>query len=308
MNKPHIRRGRRVPPLNPLRAFEAAARHLSFTNAADELCVTQGAISRSIKALENYMGTPLFERTGHGLTLTENSRSFSHALTEIFTRLADETDKFAGVHSQKILTVRAYTSFLMNFLIPILPDFQLHHPDVKVRLISATDKSDLENETFDVRIRYGRGHWKDLESVLLFHDEVSPVCSPSILSPEDRPYPVEVLKDQTLLHPELRHTDWPDWLALAGANELVPHDNLHFDELSVTYQAAIAGLGLAMGQRVYLRNELSSGQLFHPFDLTLRREFGYYLVYPRERKDNRDIVVFRDWLVEASKTALDRTL
>ena len=308
MNKPHIRRSRRVPPLNPLRAFEAAARHMSFTNAADELCVTQGAISRSIKALENYMGTPLFERTGHGLTLTDNSKAYAHALTEIFTRLADETDKFVGIQTQKVLTVRAYTSFLMNFLIPMLPNFQLHHPDVKVRLISATDKADLEDETFDVRIRYGRGHWKDLDSVLLFHDEVAPVCSPNILSPSDRPYPVEVLKDLTLLHPELRHTDWPDWLALAGAHELSPHDNLYFDELSVTYQAAIAGLGLAMGQRVYLRNELSNGQLFHPFDLTLKRDFGYYLIYPRERRDNRDIIVFRDWLVAASKTALSHAL
>jgi LysR family glycine cleavage system transcriptional activator len=297
MTKVHGRVGRRVPPLNPLRAFEAAARHLSFTNAADELCVTQGAISRSIKTLENYLGQPMFERTGHGLVLTDRSRHYAHALTEVFSRLEDETDRFIGVRTHSVLTVRAYTSFLFGILIPALPDFQLHHPNIKVRLISATDQADLDREQVDVRIRYGRGHWSNYESVFLFRDEIAPVCSPTILPASGRPYPIEILREQTLLHSALRNNDWPEWLALAGGTEIAPQDNLHFDELSVTYQAAIAGLGMAIANRAYLRSELSGGRLFEPFDVTLKRDFGYYLAYPPERRDVRQIMVFRDWLV-----------
>ena len=297
MTKVVGRTPRRVPPLNPLRAFEAAARHQSFTHAADELCVTQGAISRSVKALEDYLGSPLFERTGHGIVLTDRSKKFARALTDVFVKIEEETEKLVGVRAPASLTVRAYTSFLIGFLMPRLADFQLHHPHIKVRVVAATDQTDVNREQVDVRIRYGHGKWTDLESVFLFHDELTPVCSPNLLPPAGRPYPVEILKNQTLLRTELRPNDWPEWLAAAGAGDLVPRDNLHFDELSVTFQAAIAGIGVAMGQRVYVRDELSSGRLFEPFDRVLNRDLGYYLVYPPERREARPIAAFREWLV-----------
>ena len=165
------RRGiRRTGPLNPLRAFEVAARHMSFTVAADELCVTQGAISRAVKTLEDYFGVPLFKRMGNGLELTPKSRVLAYKLTDIFTQLADATEEFQGNKASHVLTVWTYTSFMIGFLIPRLPDFQLKHPNIKVRLISATDSTEFNREQVDVRLRYGHGHWQGFDSTLLFRE------------------------------------------------------------------------------------------------------------------------------------------
>jgi len=290
--------GRKIPPLNPLRAFEVAARHLSFTHAADELCVTQGAISRSVKALEDYLGEPLFERSGHGLVLTERSDAFAARLSEGFHHLGEAADEFRGIRSPRTLTVRTYTSFLIGFLIPHLPAFQLRHPDIKVHLVSATDAAEFTREQVDVRIRYGRGQWKNVESTLLFKDELRPVCSPRLLDPAKRPYPIETLQEQVLLHQETRQADWSHWLAQVGAAGLKGRDDIVFDELSIAYQAAIAGLGLVMAQKAYFRREVAEGSLFEPFDEALIRDFGYYLTVPIMRRDSQHVRLFKRWLLE----------
>jgi LysR family glycine cleavage system transcriptional activator len=290
--------------LNPLRAFEVAARHRSFTQAADELCVTQGAISRSVRTLEDFFGVPLFERTSHGLELTDKSKKLAHDLTEIFGMMSDATGDFIGSKTQPVLTIWCYTSFAIGYLIPHLPDFQMHNPDIKVRLVSAMDSADFNQDQIDVRVRYGRGHWKGFDSTLLFHEELTPVCSPKVLDPAGRPYDVSVLGEQILLHQDLRRNDWPEWLALAGAHDLHARDNLMFDELSVAYQAAIAGLGVVMAQRVYFRQEIETGQLFAPFDTVLKRDLGYYLTVPSERRITPQITAFRDWLASSLKASL----
>lgn len=295
---------RGLPPLNPLRAFEAAARHRSFTQAADELCVTQGAISRSVRTLEDFFGVPLFERTGNGLALTEKSEKLANTLTEVFGQLNDATSEFLGSKSAPVLTVWCYTSFAIGYLIPHLPDFKLHHPEVKVRLVSATDSMELSQDQIDVRIRYGRGHWKGYDSTLMFKEEIRPVCSPKLLDPKKRPYDPDVLRALTLLHQDLRRNDWPEWLALVGAQDLRPHDNLMFDEASVAYQAAISGLGVVMAQKAYFRHELETGALFEPFDPVLHRDLGYYLTVPSDRRVNAHATAFRDWLVDTLQQTL----
>lgn len=291
---------RRMPPLNPLRAFEVAARRLSFTHAADELCVTQGAISRSVRALEDYLGEPLFDRTGHGLALTERSEALALKLSDGFMRIGEAADEFRGIRSSPVLTVRTYTSFLIGFLIPNLPDFQVKHPDIRVHLVSATDSTELAREVPDVRIRYGRGHWKNVESTLLFHDSLRPLCSPSLLNPSKRPYPISELSRQVLLHQEMRRSDWPSWLSIVGASELRPRDNLVFDELSIVYQAAMSGAGLVMAQRAYFRREVASNLLFEPFDAILNRDLGYYVTVPLNRTDAPHVRTFQSWLIEAA--------
>lgn len=288
---------RRIGPLNPLRAFEVAARHMSFTVAADELCVTQGAISRAVKTLEDYFGTPLFKRLGNGLELTPKSRILAHKLTDIFSQLADATEQFQGSKVSHVLTVWTYTSFMIGFLIPRLPDFQLKHPNIKVRLISATDSTEFNRDQVDVRLRYGHGHWHGFDSTLLFREELRPVCSPRLLAGRES-MEVEELTRHVLLHHDGRRHDWADWLAAAGHEEIVPRDNLVFDELSVANQAAIAGVGIAMVQKAYFRNELESGQLIAPFDTVLRRDCGYYLTVARERRNAEHVAIFRDWLTE----------
>ena len=293
------RRGaRRTGPLNPLRAFEVAARHMSFTLAADELCVTQGAISRAVKTLEDYFGVPLFKRLGNGLELTPRSRILAHQLTDVFVSLADATDEFLGSRTTKVLTIWTYTSFMIGFLIPRLPDFQFRHPNIRVRLISATDNTEFNREQVDIRLRYGRGHWHGYESTLLFHEELRPVCSPNLLTLGRSTMDVAELRQHVLLHHEHRHHDWSDWLAVAGQPDLVPRDNLVFDELSIANQAAISGLGIAMAQKAYFHNEIANGQLVAPFDTVLRRDMGYYLTVSRELRNAEHIAAFRTWLLE----------
>jgi len=291
------RTSRRMPPLNPLRAFEVAARHLSFTYAADELCVTQGAVSRSVKALEDYLGEPLFERTGHGLALTERSEALALKLSDGFLRLGEAADAFRGIQAEPVLTIRTYTSFLIGFLIPNLPDFQVSHPDIRVHLVSATDSTELARDITDVRIRYGRGKWKNVESTLLFSDTLRPLCSPSLLDPAKAPYPVEELREQALLHQTMRRSDWPAWLAIAGMPELRPRNDLVFDELSIVYQAAMAGTGLVMAQTAYFQRELASGLLFEPFEPVLKRDLGYYLTVPTNRRDAPHVRAFKRWIL-----------
>lgn len=289
---------RRTGPLNPLRAFEVAARHMSFTVAADELCVTQGAISRAVKTLEDYFGVPLFKRLGNGLELTPRSRILAHKLTDIFSQLADATDEFVGSKAAHVLTVWTYTSFMIGFLIPRLPDFQLKHPNIKVRLISATDSTEFNRDQVDVRLRYGHGHWTGFDSTLLFREELRPVCSPKLLSPGQTKMDFADLEQQILLHYDGRRHDWADWLAAADHADLQPRDNLIFDELSVANQAAIAGVGVAMAQKAYFHDEIENGQLIVPFDTVLRRDRGYFLTVSRERRNAEHIAQFRDWLLE----------
>jgi DNA-binding transcriptional LysR family regulator len=173
---------------------------------------------------------------------------------------------------------------------------------VKVRLVSGTDLVELSRSQEDVRIRYGHGQWRDVESTLLFRDQLRPVCSPKLLDPARRPYPVEILKDQILLHQEFRRKDWPDWLTCAQGEHITPKGNLNFEELSVAYQAAISGSGIVIAQRHYFTREIAEGQLFEPFDTTLHRDLGYYVTIPHERRDLPQVILFRDWLVKMFRT------
>jgi LysR family glycine cleavage system transcriptional activator len=291
---------RRNAPLNPLRAFEAAARHLNFTQAADELGVTQGAVSRSVRVLEDYMGQPLFERCHNGgLLLYDRSNVLARRLTEIFDRLVQATLEFRGHSDTSVLTVRTYTSFLIGFLLPNLVDFQVKHPKLRLRLISGTDSVEFVRGHEDVRIRYGRGKWAGFDSTLLFYDQLRPVCSPKLLDPTKRPYSPQVLTNLVLLHKEHCRSDWLDWLACANSEKIAAKDHLAFDELSVAYEAALSGKGIVIAQKRYLAREIREGQLFEPFDTVLHRDLGYYLTIPHEFRDVPKVLAFKTWLFQA---------
>jgi LysR family glycine cleavage system transcriptional activator len=288
---------RRLPPLNPLRAFEVAARHMSFTKAADEMNVTQGAVSRQVKALEDYLGFALFERTPKGLELSRNGRAYVGTLTESFERIARATDELITTRTHTILTIRGYTTFLVRWLIPLLPEFQVRHPNIEVRLVSASDPVDFERDNVDIGIRYGYGRWSGLKSDLLFLDALVPVCSPALMqavrlrTPED-------LARSTLLHLNRRRDDWPDWLAGVGHNGLRAANNLFLEDLGVVHQCAMAGMGVAVAQQAYIHGDLAGGKLVAPFDFVLHRPKGYFLVCPKDRADTTKILTFRNWLLE----------
>ncbi|QRG06316.1 LysR family transcriptional regulator [Xanthobacter dioxanivorans] len=296
MKKPH----RRLLPLNQLRAFEAAARHASFTKAAEELGVTQGAVSRHIRALEERLGFPLFSRTAQGLQLSHGSHVFALALEDAYGRIARATDNLIATHTHSVLTVRGYTTFFIRWLIPRLPQFQRLHPEIEVRLVAASDPVDFDRDAVDVGIRYGRGQWRHWSCDLLFLDELSPICSPDYLAQRDASSPEALLRGSTLLHHNLRPSDWAEWCRCAHVAE-EQRDNLYFEDLSIVYECARANLGIAIGQRSYVEDDLMSGRLIEPFGTVLRRDLGYHLVTPLERADAPKIQVFRAWLAEASR-------
>lgn len=287
------RPARRPLLLNPLRAFEAAARHLSFTKAADELGVTQGAISRHIRALEERFGFPLFERTRQGIALNHAARIFAHELEDAFARIARATDNLVATQTHSVITVRGYTTFFIRWLIPRLPAFQRAHPEIEIRLVAATDPVDFSRDAVDVGIRYGHGRWPHWRSDLLFVDSLTPVCSKAYLEGRSGQ---SLLDGSTLLHHNLRPADWPEWLAAAGL-QADAAENLHFEDLSIVYECARASLGIAIGQRAYVQADLASGALVAPFEAVLTRERGYYLVCPAERADAPKITLLRDWLL-----------
>lgn len=186
---------------------------------------------------------------------------------------------------------------LVRWLTPLLPDFQLRHPNIEIRLVSANDPVDFDRDKVDLGIRYGFGRWRDLERDALFMDELIPVCSPTLCESFDLKQPSDLARC-TLLHLNLRQADWPDWFAFAGMEMPATSRGFHLEDLGVLYQCAIAGQGVAMGQYQYLRECLASGQLVAPFDLILRRQSGYYLICPKERAGLSKIVTFRNWLRE----------
>ncbi|MEY4713175.1 MAG: transcriptional regulator GcvA [Pseudomonadota bacterium] len=285
----------RIPPLNALRAFEAAARNLSFTKAGSELNVTQGAVSRQVRMLEEFFGFELFERTPRGVELNRVGEIYATAMSEVLEKITRATDELATARTHTILTLRGYTNLLVRWLTPLLPDFHVQHPNIEVRLICGGDPVDFDRDKVDLGIRYGFGQWQNLESDPLFKDELTPVCSPSVREAFGLREPGD-LDRCPLLHLNRRQADWPDWFAQAGVQPALSGPSVHLEDLGVAYQCAIAGQGVAMGQIQYVREYLANGQLVAPFASVLRRDAGYFLVCPKERSGLAKIVAFRKWL------------
>lgn len=289
---------RRIPPLNPLRAFEAAARHDSFARAADELSVTPAAISRQVKMLERYFGVEFFDRNPSGVHLTPEARSYAAGLSRAFDQIVSVTDEFRTRHTSSILTIRGYTTFLVRWLVPKLPDFQSRHPHIKVRLASGTSLSDAARAEADISIRYGEGSWPGYRSLLLFHDELVPVCAPRLLkgsgSRRGRLTPMRIAT-MPLLSLEQRRQDWTDWFALAGlppARERLQS----FEDLAVLLEFARRGMGVALAQRRYVEDELAAGALIVVSDLVLRRPLGYFAIARKDIAGKSKVTAFLAWL------------
>ncbi len=302
MKKAHERPGtRQTPPLNPVRAFCAAARHASFTRAAGELGVTQGAVSRAVQALEAHLGRALFRRSASGgLLLEPGAAEFARVAEDALERIAGAAEDFVArpAGSPTVLTVQGYSSFLGRWLLPRLPDFRVSHPDIDVRLVASGDGIEVARVAVDARVRYGRGRWRDREATFLFADEQRPVCSPACLDPAGAPYDPIVLADYVLLHQRHRRRDWEAWLAEAGYPGLVPRGEASFEELSVAYECASAGQGVVLAQRRHVERELADGRLFEPFGAVLRRDSGYYLTHSRSVPASPALARFRDWLLK----------
>jgi LysR family glycine cleavage system transcriptional activator len=293
----------RLPSLNGLRAFEAAARHLSFTQAAAELNVTQTAISHQIKRLEDELGIRLFVRNNRSLALTPQARDYLPLVRAAFDDLRLATERLVRKTNGKVLTVSTIASLAAKWLLPRLSTFQAAHPDIDVRITTSTGLVDFRRDDVDAAIRYGRGHWPGVHAEWLMADELFPVCSPALLQGNKPLHTPEDLAHHTLLHTSGGYDDdWRLWLTAAGLPAAISKQSgLSFDLIFMTLQAAIDGFGIALGRTSYVQDDIAKGRLVVPFKIALPSDAGFYLVSPEGRTDLPKLRAFRQWL----KTSLN---
>jgi LysR family glycine cleavage system transcriptional activator len=290
---------RRLPPLGALRAFEAAAKHLSFTRAAAELCVTQAAISHQIRQLEDWLGIRLFERRGHALKLTAKGEAYLPELAGALDRIAAATLRLMEPDGQP-LRITVLPSFASRWLVPRLEAFRASHPDIDVRIDSSADVWAFATERFDLGIRSGLGNWSGLKADLIARETLSPVCSPRLV---DGPPAIRVpadLRHLRLLHDTPRQ-GWRRWCEEAGVDGLDVDAGASFNDASLALQAAVDGQGVALGRLVLAADDLRSGRLVRPFDVVLPNDYSYWLVYPAAALDRPNVVAFRTWLLSQAK-------
>lgn len=292
---------RRLPPLNALRAFEAAARHLSFTRAAGELHVTQAAISHQVKALEEHLGRKLFRRLNRALLLTDDGQAYLPSVSRAFTLLNEATSNLLTKQAPGPLTVSALPSFAARWLVPRLGRFHKIRPDIDLRIDPSAQLTDFTDGDVNVCIRYGRGKYPGLRADWLMTEDIFPVCSPALL---DGPHPItdpQDLEHQVLLHDD-GHGDWRTWLLAAGVNLANPMRGPIFTDSSMLIQAAMAGQGVALARGVLAADELAAGRLVRPFTLSLPTEYAYYLVYPAESAEQPKVAAFRNWIISEARS------
>lgn len=295
---------RTLPPLNSLRAFEAAARHLSFTRAAEELHVTPAAVSQQVKTLEDYFNVKLFRRLTRALMLTDAGQAALPELQEGFDKLAEAGRLLQNSQDQHLLTVSVPPSFGAKWLVPRLDQFRRAHPEFEVR-IDATDVTvDFRQDNADIALRYGRGRYKGLTAVPLLTESVAPVCSPALqrgghplLKPED-------LRHHTLLHVQWRmqsesSPNWRMWLHAAAVAGVDADRGPRFSLDTMAVQAAIEGQGVVLTASALYQDDIASGRLIRPFpdNVNQQTEFRYYVVYPPAYLDRPKVKAFRDWVI-----------
>ena len=286
----------KVPPLNPLKVFEVVARTSNLTLAASELNVSQSAVSRQIAVLEEYLGVQLFTRERVGVRLTEVGEGYARRIGPAFEEIAAATEAITRKYSNNVIRLRTYTTLTARWLIPRLPRFKALHPEVEVAITNSSAPLDFGAEQCDLAIVLGDGHWPGAEAVLLLEDIVEPVCAPGFMAAGAAP--AEALRGKRLLVSKYRKDDWPRWLAHAGLPELFDTaEKMIFSSSILTWQAAVDGLGIAIGQPYMLEADFQARRLVRPFDSPLRTGKGHYLVTPALQRYSGKIAAFKDWLL-----------
>ncbi|GGD63645.1 transcriptional regulator GcvA [Lacimicrobium alkaliphilum] len=287
---------RRLPPLNSLKAFEAAARHLSFTKAADELFVTQAAVSHQIKSLESFLGMKLFLRKNRTLLLTEEGQGYYLDIKDIFSSLQDATQRLLARGAKGAITVALPPSFAIQWLVPRINKFSAEHPDIDVRIKAVDFDEGHLTDDVDVAVYYGKGRWGGLHADKLHTEYLTPICSPMLFQSGKPLEELDDLRHHTLLHDASREA-WKNWIRHFNVLGVNVNQGPVFSHSMLVLQAAALGQGIALGHSVLARPEIQAGRLICPFDEKLITKNAYYLVCHESQAELGKIATFRQWVI-----------
>lgn len=290
-----------LPPLSSFRVFEAAARHLSFTKAAEELHVTPAAVSQKVRSLEAHYGLSLFARNTRGMALTAIGSAILPGIKEGLGLLHAAHQRLQDERKSGILTVSVYPSLAEKWLIPRLERFRESHPDIDLRIDSSYEIADFERDGVDVAIRYGAGHYPDRVTIPILDEITFPVASPGVA---EKLQTLEDLRDVPLIHiereqPSVTGAIWSLWLKAAGIQSIDASRGIRFNTEAMLLRAAIDGLGVALGRSTIVQDDIAAGRLVAPFgeDMNVTSAYGHFLVYPTRAEKIDKVVAFRDWVL-----------
>jgi LysR family glycine cleavage system transcriptional activator len=295
-----------LPSLSSLRAFEAAARHHSFTRAAAELNLTQTAISHQIKNLEDLLQVALFTRERSAVRLTDVGHEYLESVRDVINQITSATDRVIDKHRGNVLTVACLTAFAVKCLIPHLGDFRRRHPDIVLRIGTVVSFDLLQHHDYDVAIRYGSGMWRGFATHKIAPEEVFPVCSPRLLKSGMKLKTPSDLRQHTVIRTAsfALRDEWPQWLELAEVPDLEFADEIACDLLFPSIQAAVDGLGVVMGRTAVVASDIANGTLIEPFDIRMPTNAGYHVSSPSERADMPMVTAFRSWVLDRFRPVL----
>lgn len=283
--------------LGPLRVFDAVYRSGGISRGADALHVTPGAVSQQIKQLETMLGVLLVRKAGREIELTEAGTMLAKGLSDLFDRIEAVVDEVTEVGNPKRLRLKVLPTFAIKWLVPRLASFYAAHSDIDIEIATVSRAEELQLDNADFVVRHGTGEWPRLHVDHLFDEIFVPVCSPALAQtirvPED-------LLETQLLHSMMRPEGWPTWLGAAGLGEGQPARNVTLANAALCVQAAVNGLGVAIAQRAYVRDDLASGRLVQPLDQEVPTEFGYYLLCDPAKADTQPLKLFREWLLSVA--------
>ncbi len=289
---------KQLPPLEPLIAFEAAARQLSFTAAATELNLSQAAVSQQIRNLERSLGVNLFIRSHRSVQLSAQGRVYQHTVSTVLHQLANATTELSTPPTKDQLNIATDQSIASMWLMPRLPGFQQQNPDTTLRFIASDDERDCLADEIQIAIIHGNGIWPGFKSERLFDEEIFPVCSPAYLQQLDSNLTPDSLVDQVLLELEDNHWDWINWRSWLSKNNVnlpAHHKGLHINSYPLIIEATKNGQGIALGWRYLIDDDLNKGLLVKALDLSVRSSLGYYLIWPDNRELSLSAQAFAQW-------------
>ena len=285
----------RLPPLNAVRAFDAAARHLSFKRAGEELHVTPGAISRQIELLEDHLGVRLFDRRHRRVELTSSGLQFRNEVGPALMRIGNAAARVSA-NDANVLRIKLPPTFAIRWFVPRLARFHAQNPKISVQVTTSHDRVDFEREPLDAAIFWGDQIGRGLGGVRLLGEQLVPVCSPRLLTATDGEMPIADMPQHMLLHSFRRPDDWRRWFRAAGEPDIVLDRLLVFENSSLTYQGAIDGLGIALAQMAFIQDDLNTGRLKIAHPLIVETDSSYFLTYPRESAQIPTIRALQEWI------------